>query len=139
MKLFNRELTPEQTIGFVRIQKTFPLPCCTDGCIVLDAANDLADMVERLTKERDALKESNDGLCISHDNIYTRLNEMTARAEKTEAEMDAAVADLTKFCTKPVTPCYSCARRCLKPANMSALFNFCNDWKWRLEEKRENE
>ena len=47
--------------------------------------------IARLTAERDAIKQSCDGLCASHDNVYARLTAMAARAEKAEVERDAAV------------------------------------------------
>lgn len=50
--------------------------------------------VEQARAERDNIKLSNDGLCVSHDNLYAKLREATARAEKSEAERDTYKAAL---------------------------------------------
>lgn len=58
---------------------------------------------------------------------------LRAENEQLRQSRNMAVADLTKFCTKPVAPCYSCAKRCLLPSG-SATLKFCNEWKWKGED-----
>lgn len=53
MNLFNKELTIEQAINFVRANRTCD---ATQGCLMIDAATTLADEVERLAKENSQLK-----------------------------------------------------------------------------------
>lgn len=91
--------------------------------------------IERYKKEMYLAQSKLDAYLSTSD-----LDAAIERAEKAEVERDGAVADLNKFCTKPVTPCYSCSKHCLMPANVSALFNFCKDWEWRgLEGRHETD
>lgn len=53
--------------------------------------------IERLTKEHNAMKQSCDGLRASHDNLYARLRELTARAEQAERERNTYKAALENW------------------------------------------
>ena len=56
------------------------------------------------------------------------------------AERDAAVEDLTKLATKPITPCHSCSKTCLFPASLAPELQpatWCRDWEWRGTQKAE--
>lgn len=53
MKLFNRELTIEQVVGFVQSQSKHPncSACTTDNCLIFEAALELSKEVQRLTED----------------------------------------------------------------------------------------
>ena len=57
MKLFGKELTLEQTIGFVRCQSPELTGDCKD-CLMVQAAMDLISEVERLKSENATLKKA---------------------------------------------------------------------------------
>jgi len=61
---------------------------CIAWSIVINDVPYLLEEVKQARAERDHIKLSNDGLCVSHDNLYARLREATARAKKAEAERD---------------------------------------------------
>ena len=70
---------------------------CIAWSIVINDVPYLLEEVKQARAERDHIKLSNDGLCVSHDNLYARLREATARAEKAEAERDTYKAALQKL------------------------------------------
>jgi len=57
LKLFGKELTLEQTIGFVRCQSPELTGDCKD-CLMVQAAMDLISEVERLKVENTTLKKA---------------------------------------------------------------------------------
>lgn len=67
MELLGRKLTIEETIGFIRTistESSAGTGCKEENCLVMQAAIDLADEVERLQKDTHELREEVIGGCL---------------------------------------------------------------------------
>ena len=67
MELLGRKLTVEETIGFIRTistESSAGTGCKEENCLVMQAAINLADEVERLQKDTNELREEVIGGCL---------------------------------------------------------------------------
>ncbi len=62
------------------------------------------------------------------------IESLQAELAASRCRADAAVEDLTKLATKPITPCHSCAKTCVFPASLAPECQpqtWCREWQWR--------
>ena len=72
--------------------------------------------------------------------LIAEVAQLQSKLDRVTAERDAAVEDLTKLATKPITPCHSCSETCLFPASLAPelqLATWCRYWQWRGTERSE--
>ena len=86
-------------------------------------------------------------VCDKFDNnapkiIADLIENLTAQLSESQRREKAAVGDLTKLATKPITPCHSCAKTCVFPASLAPECQpptWCMEWKWRGARKEQND
>lgn len=104
-------------------------------------AKTLADLIESMQAENKTLREASQKVLEGLQKLDSALDSATCdgdalkdRAEEAERRENAAVGDMTKLATKPITPCHSCSKTCLFPASLAPGLQpatWCRDWQWR--------
>ena len=62
------------------------------------------------------------------------IESLQAQLAASQRREKAAVGDLTRLATKPITPCHSCAKTCVFPASLAPECQpptWCREWQWR--------
>lgn len=101
---------------------------------VHDALNDAADLIESLQAEVAKWKERHNQAALNFQQENRENQNLQAQLAESQRRERAAVEDMTKLATKPITPCHSCSKTCLFPASLAPELQpatWCRDWRWR--------
>ena len=90
--------------------------------------------MDRLTEIRQRTEAGGPVRRIDMKYLLSEVDRLTAALTESQRREQAAVEDLTKLATKPITPCHSCSKTCLFPASLAPELQpatWCRDLEWR--------